>query len=112
MELDQQKITEIFNKVYQLTLDKKLEWQATDTNHKTFFAYIGQYTIYIQGLDLSYNFLVRRKEGNIDLGKLTTTFLTTSELQKKMESLFSKVKRTVLKIDEGLDDLLKTLGEI
>lgn len=112
MQLDQQKIMDIFNKVYQLTFDGKLEWKATDSQHKTFVAYIGQYVIFIQGLDLSYNFLIRRKEGNIDLGKLTATFLTTGDLQTKMENLFGKVKRTVLKIDEGLDDLLKTLGEI
>lgn len=112
MQWDQQKTMDIFNKVKQLTFDEKLEWKASDNKYTTYFTHIGQYVIYIQGLDLSYNFIIRRKEGNIDLGKLTTTFLTTNELQKDMEKLFTKIKRKVLKIDEGLDDLLKTLGEI
>lgn len=111
MELDRQKVSDIFEKVYQLTFDGKLEWSATDTKHTTFIANVGKYVIYLQGLDsLSYNFIIRRKGENIDLGKITTTFLTSNS--NKLEGLFNKVKRMVLKIDEGLDDLLKTLGEI
>gem|GEM_PF-2503314 len=111
--MDEQRVEGIFNKVYELTFSGKLDWRSPNPKHNTFVTEVGIYVIYLERSGLTYAFTVKRSGETINLGVLSGGLFGRSEqFNEKLEKLYEKVNRAVFKIDQGLDDLLKSLDNI
>lgn len=108
--MDEVKVKEIFNKIYNLTVNNKISWTSSDPKKNDIFvADVADYNLFMVGTDLSYTFLVRRKTDNVELGRIQTNPFGNNDFDRHIENMFNTIKRKYLKIDEGLNDLLGKL---
>jgi hypothetical protein len=121
MELDETKLYQIIDKVYQQTTLRKIEWKVESVNKANYFiANISIYKIAIFNTGFSYVFEVYDKAGNLLATKTSGSMSATQWLLNTkipfgtdiFKELYELAKNIALKIDQNLDDLLDNLNKL
>ena len=106
--MENKKTVSVFNKIQELTKENKLLWrQEADGN--TFYASIDDYKIYI-GKSVGTVSFELFNHHNIKIGSLEHGGYSVNT--EGLDAFYELVRKKVLKIDDGLDDLLHHLDHI
>lgn len=105
-----EKVLKIFNKVYELSIAKKVDWKEGETD-ASFYCQIGDYLIEVYDSGFSSRFNVKGK-GNVLLGDLSSNIITGKTTNPPISELFDIAKKIAFNIDENLDGLLNNLDQI
>ena len=106
--MENEKIGTVFSKIKELTKENKMLWRE-EADGNTFYASIDDYKIYI-GKSVGtvtfelFNHL-NNKIGFLEHGGYSAN-------TEGLDTFYELVRKKVLKIDDGLDDLLDQLGHL
>lgn len=106
--MENKKIMSVFNKIRELTKENKLIWKE-EADGNTFYASINDYKVYIGKSVGTVSFELFNNQ-NIEIGSLE--FGGYSPDTEGLDIFYEQVKKGVLNIDDGLDDLLRSLDQI
>ena len=119
-------IKQIVEKVYALTQENKLKWEALDSSSDYFTSQINKQELAIFNTGLRYVFEISDLNKNL-LGSLTEEYLplvgpTGEDLSKLnnigvprpviLQKLYSLAKKSALDIDKNLSELLNVLNHL
>lgn len=106
--MENEKIMAVFNKIKKLTNEDKLIWKE-EADGKTFYTSVNDYKVYIGKSvgTISFELFNHQNEG---IGSLE--FGGYSPDTKGLDTFYEHVRKKVLNIDDGLDDLLQQLDQL
>ncbi len=106
--MESKKIISVFKKIKELTNDGKLLWKE-EADGNTFYTSINDYRAYI-GKSVGTVSFELFNHNNIKIGSLEQGgyFDNTAGL----DTFYDLIRKNVLKIDDGLDDLLNQLDKM
>ena len=106
--MEDKKVHSVFRKIKDLTREEKVLWKE-EADGITFYTSVGDYKIYIGKSVGTFSFELfnhqNEKIGQLEQGGY---FDNTDGL----DTFYELVRKKVLKIDDGLDDLLDQLGRL
>lgn len=108
--MEDEKIISIYNKLVDLTKNKKIEW-SPEKESSGYSIKINNLLIRFVMPTMGYLFQIKDKDGNV-LGKIRDINVPIEQLQISMSDFYKLIKRQALKIDDNLDDLLNTLQKL
>ena len=106
--MQNKKIMAAFNKIRDLTKEDKLLWKE-EADGKTFYTSVNNYKVYI-GKSVGTVLFQLFNHQNIELGSLE--FGGYSPDTEGLDIFYEEVRKKVLNVDDGLDDLLRNLDQI
>ncbi len=113
--MDSSKVEEIFVKVLELTINKKIKWEITNFDNSIFEVSMSQLRILMRGSGNSYSFLIENSNGLIiaQLNKDQNPFSGVDiNTYLPLEELWDRAKSSALNIDDNLNDLLSNLNQL
>lgn len=113
--MDRSKVEEIFEKVFELTSQKKLKWKVSAMDNSIFEVALSSLKVLVRGSGYSYSFLIENSQGLIiaQLQKENNSYIINSEYTfLPLEDLWDMAKSSALNIDEDLNSLLNNLNEL
>ncbi|MDB5198529.1 MAG: hypothetical protein JWO92_492 [Chitinophagaceae bacterium] len=99
---------EIFAKIFQLTTEKKINWQATNSP-QVFAATVGDHRVIFTNTGASKVLQMRDKSTNETVLSLTNN---RQGISFNFDALWDLIKRQVLKLDEKIDKLWDDLNKV
>ncbi len=106
--MENDKILSVFNKIRELTLQNKLLWRE-EADGNTFYTSVNDYKVYIGKSVGTISFELFNSQNNM-IGSLE--FGGYSPNTPGLDLFYEQVRKKVLNIDDGLDDLLRNLDQI
>ena len=106
--MEHKKTLSVFKRVKQLSNENKLVWKE-EADGITFYTSVSDYKIYIGKSVGTVSFELFNHQ-NVKIGALEHGGY--SENTVGLDTFYEQVRRTVLKLDDGLDDLLNQLDRI
>ena len=106
--MENEKIVSVFKKIKDLTTNAKVVWKE-EADGSTFYTSVSDYKIYIGKSVGTISFELFNHQ-NLKIGMLEHGGY--SENTEGLDTFYEYVRKQVLKIDDGLDDLLNQLDQI
>lgn len=106
------KVQEIFRKIYSLSENNKLNWEIDNPEKTRLVTMVGDFKITLYFNSMTHAFLVDDKTGN-KIAEVHRAIVPRSEnTDLPIHTLYDIAKRSALKIDKSLDDLISNLSNI
>lgn len=109
--MERDKILQIFDKVLELSNQRKIDWKINGSAGDYYFCNISTYVISVYLTSSAFSFSVEEVSGK-NLGTITYNRLFKDSKAPPINTLFKLAKNRALKIDESLDNLLGDLNKI
>jgi hypothetical protein len=106
--MENKKTIAAFNRIRDLSKKDKLLWKA-EADGKTFYTSVNDYKVYIGESVGTISFQLFNSQ-NIEIGSLE--FGGYSPDTEGLDTFYEQIRKKVLNIDDGLDDLLDSLDKI
>jgi hypothetical protein len=107
-DMENTKTLSVFKKIKELSNEGKVLWKE-EADGITFYTSVSDYKIYI-GKSVGTVSFELFNHHNVKIGALE--YGGYAENTEGLDTFYEQVRKAVLKIDDGLDDLLNQLGQI